>query len=130
MAFVFARTTTEFQSTTLTGLVESDLYIYSLTFHRPKSDVENIDEDNDKDDDIDIDDIDEFDEDDLSYEGKEFFIRQCLLLRMKGNDQKPNIKYFYRPAERGVQLKGMGIRVVNLGSDNFRNPNFQNGLQN
>ena len=71
MAFVlvFARTTTEFQST-LTGLVES---IYFLTFYRPKSDVENIDEDNDKDDDIDIDDIDEFDEDDLSYEGKEFF---------------------------------------------------------
>ena len=85
---------------------------YFLTFYRPKSDVENIDEDNDKDDDIDI---DEFDEDDLSYEGKEFFfIRQCLLLRMKGNDQKPNIKYFYRPVDRGVQLKGMGIRVIKV----------------
>ena len=54
-------------------MVESVLYVYFLTFYRPKSDVENIDEDNDKDDDIDIDDIDEFDEDDLSYEGKEFF---------------------------------------------------------
>ena len=97
---VFARITTEFQCNTLTGLVDSVLSIYFLTFYRPKSDVENIDEDNDKDDDID--DIDEFDEDDLSYEGKEFFIRQCLLLRMKGNDQKPSIKYFYRPAERWV----------------------------
>ena len=70
MAFVlvFARIT----SNTLTGLVESVLSIYFLTFYRPKSDVENIDEDNDKDDDID--DIDEFDEDDLSYEGKEVFL--------------------------------------------------------
>jgi hypothetical protein len=47
-----------------------------LTFYRPKSDVENIDEDNDKDDDID--EFDEDDEDDQSYEGKEFFNRQCF----------------------------------------------------
>ena len=46
-----------------------------FTFYRPKSDVENIVEDNDKDDDI-----DEFDEDDddQSYEGKDVFNRQCL----------------------------------------------------
>ena len=46
-----------------------------LTFYRPKIDVENIVEDNDKDDDI-----DEFDEDDddQSYEGKEVFNRQCF----------------------------------------------------
>ena len=44
-----------------------------LTFYRPKSDVENIVEDNDKDDDI-----DEFDEDDQSYEGKEVFNWQCF----------------------------------------------------
>ena len=54
---------------------KSVLSIDFFTFYRPKSDVENIVEDNDKDDDI-----DEFDEDDddQSYEGKEVFNRQCF----------------------------------------------------
>ena len=53
-----------------------------FTFYRPKSDVENIVEDNDKDDDI-----DEFDEDDddQSYEGKEVFNRQCFACENERN---------------------------------------------
>ena len=83
-----------------------------MTFYRPKSDVENIDEDKDND----IDDIDDFDEDDLSYEGKEFFIRQCLLLRMKGTESEAKHKNIFIGRQNGgsiVQLKGMGIRLGN-----------------